>query len=80
MIFNSDLYKKKSTMQYARELIYIDVARGILSSLNDATGISNSRSRLNGTQFNGDLNLLTSNLLGQIMNSSFMQDQLNMAN
>ena len=66
MMFDHDMYKEATTLQRHREEIYIDVARAVLSSINDLTG-ANLRSRLYGSRYRGDLKALEASLLQSVM-------------
>ena len=65
-MIDHQMYKRRGTLQRHREEIYIDVARAMLSALNDTVGVT-YRSRLLSTRCRGDLNLLEAELLKQVV-------------
>lgn len=66
MMFDHEMFKGSGTLQPHREEIYIDIARAVLSSINDLTG-ANLRSRLYGSRFRGDVKALEASILQGIV-------------
>ena len=74
-IFGHEVYQKTKTLQIYRELVYVDIAKAILSGINDLNG-KNKRSRLNSTRFRGDINALSTSLLEILMKTDFIGKQI----